>query len=139
MNDNFVTKDAPRRAIVWTLEVELEAEALAVVGDRGLQILHDEGRPDRREIPIRLVVLRAVRNRIGRIRAHERQPTFAKIVEPWFSVCDRATSGSIVQQRLESKQDGALHEHGVEMRDDRRQQHPKRATPGMRGGQCKDG
>jgi len=55
------------------------------------------------------------------------------------SVCDRATSGSIVQQRLESKQDGALQEHGVKMRDDRRQQHPKRTTPRMLGGQCKGG
>jgi hypothetical protein len=70
MNDNFVTKDAPRRAIVWTLEVELEAEALAVVGDRGLQILHDEGRPDRREISIRLFALPAVRSGVGRVRAH---------------------------------------------------------------------
>ena len=26
----------------WTLEVQLEAEALDVVGDRGLQVLHDE-------------------------------------------------------------------------------------------------
>jgi hypothetical protein len=35
------------------LEVELKAEALAVVGDRGLQVLHDEERTDRDEISTR--------------------------------------------------------------------------------------
>jgi len=34
----------------WTLEVQLEAEALDVVGDRSLQVLHDEERADRSEI-----------------------------------------------------------------------------------------
>src|SRR5262245_41470584 len=41
------------RAAVWTLEVELEAEALAVVSNRGLQILHDEERSNRNEIATR--------------------------------------------------------------------------------------
>jgi hypothetical protein len=55
---------------LWTLEIELEAEALAVVTDRGLEILHDEGRPDRREIPIRVFVLRAGGSGIGHVCAH---------------------------------------------------------------------
>src|SRR6266700_3534709 len=38
------------RVSVRTLEVKLEAEALDVVGDRGLEILHDEARIDRSEI-----------------------------------------------------------------------------------------
>src|SRR5437870_4744753 len=58
------------RAVVRTLEVELEAEALAVVGDRGLQVLHDEERADRREISLRLFVLRAVRSGVCGVRAH---------------------------------------------------------------------
>ena len=45
---------------VWTLEVELKAEALDVVRDRGLQVLHDEERTDRNEIPARLFGVRAL-------------------------------------------------------------------------------
>src|SRR5262245_4981836 len=52
--DPIPAHSGPERTAVWTLEVELKAEALAVVGDRGLQVLHDEGRPDRREISVRL-------------------------------------------------------------------------------------
>src|SRR6185295_10782644 len=38
------------RVIARTLEVELKAEALDVIHDRGLQVFHDEERADRREI-----------------------------------------------------------------------------------------
>src|SRR5215216_6389721 len=41
------------RIAVRTLEVELEAEALAIVGDRRLQVLHDEERTDRNKISAR--------------------------------------------------------------------------------------
>src|SRR5204863_6787100 len=34
----------------WTLEVQLEAESLDVVGDRGLQVFHDEERTDGSEV-----------------------------------------------------------------------------------------
>src|SRR5437867_233347 len=39
------------RVALWTLEVQLEAEALAVVGDRGQQVAQDDERSDRSEIP----------------------------------------------------------------------------------------
>jgi hypothetical protein len=52
------------------LEVELEAEALAVVGDRGLQVLYDEVRPDGSEISTRLFVLRSASGVVGRVRSH---------------------------------------------------------------------
>jgi hypothetical protein len=45
---------------VWTLEVKLKAEALDVVGDRGLEVLHDKERTDRNEIPTRLFGVRAL-------------------------------------------------------------------------------
>src|SRR5262249_549664 len=48
--DPIPAHSGPERAVVWTLEVELKAEALAVVGNRSLQVLHDERRPDRREV-----------------------------------------------------------------------------------------
>src|SRR5215471_12903685 len=56
--DPIPAHTGPERAVLWTLEVELEAETLTVVGHRGLQVLHDEGRPDRHEVY--LFVLRAV-------------------------------------------------------------------------------
>src|SRR5438105_14581674 len=40
----------------WTLEIQLEAEALDVVGDRGLQVLHDEERTDGSEVHARGVI-----------------------------------------------------------------------------------
>src|SRR5262249_125273 len=52
-------------AVVRTLEVEVEAEALAVVGDRGLQVLYDEERTDRREISARLFAILAVCSGVG--------------------------------------------------------------------------
>src|SRR5688572_21746655 len=58
------------RVVVWTLEVELKAEALDVVRDRDLQVLHYEKRADRREISTRLVGLRAVRSSVCRVGAH---------------------------------------------------------------------
>src|SRR5262245_50616820 len=51
--DPIPAHSGPERAPVRALEVELEAEAVAVIGDRSLQVLHDEGRPDRHEISIR--------------------------------------------------------------------------------------
>src|SRR5258705_799083 len=60
------------RVVGWTLEVELKAKALDVVGDRDLQGFHDEKRPDRREISTRLVVLRAVRSSVCRVGVHGR-------------------------------------------------------------------
>ena len=43
-----------------TLEVKLEAESLNIVGDRGLEVLHDEERTDRSEISTRPVAVRAL-------------------------------------------------------------------------------
>jgi hypothetical protein len=51
--DSVSAHSAVVRVLVWTLEVKLEAEALDVVGDRSLQILHDEERIDRNEISTR--------------------------------------------------------------------------------------
>src|SRR6267142_4036684 len=65
--DPIPAHSGPKRAVVWTLEVELKAEALAVVGDRGLQVLHDEGRPDRSEISRRPLGVRAVRRDLTRV------------------------------------------------------------------------
>src|SRR3954469_6380871 len=42
------------RVILWTLEVQLETEALDVIRDRRLQVLDDEERSDRREVSVRL-------------------------------------------------------------------------------------
>ena len=52
-----------------TLEVKLEAEALDVVGDRGLEILHDEEWTDRREISTRPFGVWALRSGLGRVHA----------------------------------------------------------------------
>jgi hypothetical protein len=56
-------------AVEWvsvrTLKVELEAEALDVVGDRGLEIPHDEARIDRSEISTLRFGVRALRGGVS--------------------------------------------------------------------------
>ena len=42
----------------------------------------------------------------------------------WLSTSGPISGASLIQQRLESKHDGALQEHRVEMNDYTRQQHP---------------
>jgi hypothetical protein len=56
----------PERAVVRTLVVELEAEALALEGDRGLQVLHDEVWCNRNEIHARSFARRPVLGFLGR-------------------------------------------------------------------------
>ena len=73
----------PEWTVAWTLEVELEAEAVTVIIDRGLQVSDDEGRSDRREIATRLVGCRRLVGKIGRVCAHACVPlNFRRVPTP---------------------------------------------------------
>ena len=63
---DLISRDfAPDRAVVWTLVVDLEAEALDVEGDRGLQVLHDEVWCNRNEVSGRPFAGRAILGILG--------------------------------------------------------------------------
>ena len=50
----------------------------------------------------------------------------------------QSAGASLIQRRLESKHEGALHQHRVEMKDYTRQQHQQRALPRMPAEKCED-
>jgi hypothetical protein len=51
---------------------------------------------------------------------------------------DPVSGPGLIQQRLESKQDGALQQHRVEMNRYTRQQEPWRGAPRVPGEKCED-
>jgi len=102
---DLISRDpGPERAVVWTLDVELEAEALAVEGDRGLQVLHDEVWCNRNEVCARSSLGRPVLGILGHGNAHpidcsaeEFRPAGPRIFD-FSGALPAATSGSIAPQ-----------------------------------------